>query len=97
MRVQSQDRVIYVRNLRALNFIHATRYMLAYHMPHAEHVESSIGRMAKHSRDKAMLPSAYSVHGSASKVNRTSRLLPPLSCRLSSFVEQLTSRLLCQL
>ena len=24
--------------------IHATRYKLAYHVPHAKHVESSIGR-----------------------------------------------------
>ena len=44
-------------------FFHATRYMLVYHVLHAERVESSIGRngeKAKCSRDDAVLPSVVS-------------------------------------
>ena len=52
-----------------LLFFHATRYMLAYHVLHAEHVESLIGRngeTVKCGQDDAVLPSIYPVHVSAS-------------------------------
>ena len=41
-------------------FFHATRYMLAYHVLHAERVESSIGEKAKRGRDDAVLLSVLS-------------------------------------
>ena len=52
-----------------LLFFNATRYMLAYHVLHAEHVKSSIGRngeTAKHGQDDSVLPSIYPVHVSVS-------------------------------
>ena len=50
-------------------FFHATRYMLAYHVLHAERVKNSIrrnGEKAKRGRDDAVLPSVYPVHVLAS-------------------------------
>ena len=54
--------VVHLRDLTAVKsyFFHATRYMLVYHVLHAERVESSIGRngeKAKCGRDDAVLPS----------------------------------------
>ena len=46
-------------------FFHATRYMLAYHVLHAERVESLIGQngeKAKRGRDDAVLPSVVSAN-----------------------------------
>ena len=57
------------RKVESCYFFHATRYMLAYHVLHAECVENSIGRNGetmKHSRDDAVLPSIYHVHVLAS-------------------------------
>ena len=46
-------------------FLHATRYMLAYHVLHAERVESLIGRngeKAKRDQDDVVLPSVVSAN-----------------------------------
>ena len=77
--------------------VHATRYRLMYHVTHAKHVESPHIRsdeMVKHSRDEAVLFSAYPVHGSASKVNLTQVLKhksSPVTVILSSFIALLSS------
>ena len=54
----------YLTAVKLLLF-HATRYVLAYHVLHAERVESSIGQngeTAKRCQDDAVLPSIYPVH-----------------------------------
>ena len=62
--------VVHLRDiLRKVVFFHATRHMLAYHVFHAECVESLIGRdgeMVKRGQDDAVLPSVYPVQVSAS-------------------------------
>ena len=63
--VHQQDYLTAVKLL----FFHATGYMLAYHVLHAERVESSIGKngeTVRRGQDDAVLPSIYPVHVSAS-------------------------------
>ena len=72
-----------------------TRYTHAHHVPHAEHVKSSKWRSSKHCRDDAVLSSAYPVHGSVSKANRSGADAQVVSCHrylvvFHSFIEQLT-------
>ena len=64
--------------------IHATRYMLAYHVPHTEHMESSIGRNgeAQSRRSRAALRLICSWVSEQSKLYKSSPVT--LSCRLSS-------------
>jgi len=75
-----------------------TKYTHVHHVPHAEHVESSIGRkMAKVEccQDEAILSSAYPVYRSASKANRSGADAQVVSCHrylvvFHPFIEQLT-------
>ena len=67
----------------------------AHHVPHAEHVENSKWWSSKRCRDAAVLSSAYPVHGSASKVNRSGADAQVVSCHrylvvFHPFIEQLT-------
>ena len=69
--------------------IHATRYMLAYHVPHAEHVESSIGRNGEvqSRRSRAALRLFRSRVSERSKSHKSS----PVTVILSSFIPSLSS------
>ena len=75
----------------------SSRYTHAHHVPHAEHVESSI---RKNGDGRSMVKttpccaSAYPVHGSASKVNRLGADMQVVPCHgyfvFRPFVDQLT-------
>ena len=74
-------------------------------MPHPQLPASErigLAQIAKRGQDDAVLASAYSVHGSASEVNRSGADAQIISCHchlvvFHPIVEQLASRLLYQL
>ena len=73
-------------------------YTHAHHVPHAEHVESSIRRNGEGRSTVEMMPccaSAYPVHGSASKVNHSGADAQVVPCHgylvFHPYVKQLTS------
>ena len=69
--------------------------MHVHHVPHAKHIQSLKWQSSKHSRDNAVLSSAYPIYGSASEVNRSGADVHVISCHrylvvFHPFVEQLT-------
>ena len=56
-------------------FIHATRYRLAYHVPHTQQVESSKGR-----NGEAWLRRHYSIHGSLNELNHSDADAQVVTC-----------------
>ena len=69
--------------------IHATRYTIAYHVPHTEHVESSIGRNGevRSRRSRAALCLFHSRVSERSKLHKSSLV----TIVLSSFIPSLSS------
>ena len=65
-------------------FIHATGYVLAYHVLHTEHMEVQLSEVAKRGQDDTVLPSTYPVHGSVSELNHSGA--DAVTVILSSFI-----------